>query len=91
MNVLGDVAVVFKILPEDAETDMNVLESSVRDVISGICEVNKMTIEEIAFGLKAIRLEAIMKDEEGQIGKVEDLIREIPGISQIDTEDVTLV
>ncbi len=88
---MGDVAVVFKILPEDAETDMNVLESSVRDVISGICEVNKMTIEEIAFGLKAIRLEAIMKDEEGQIGKVEDLIREIPGISQIDTEDVTLV
>ncbi len=88
---MGDVAVVFKILPEDAETDMSALESSVRDVISGICEVNKMTIEEIAFGLKAIRLEAIMKDEEGQIGKVEDLIREIPGISQIDTEDVTLV
>ncbi|MCL4332120.1 MAG: elongation factor 1-beta [Candidatus Thermoplasmatota archaeon] len=85
------MAVVFKILPDDAEADISRLGSTIKESLGDICEINRLAIEEIAFGLKSIRLETIMKDEEGQIGKVEDIIRAIPGISQIDTEDVTLV
>jgi elongation factor 1-beta len=88
---MGDVAVVFKILPGDAETDMKKLSSDVREKIKGLCEINKIEMQEIGFGLSAIRLEVIVPDEEGKITKVEDILGEIDGVGQVDTEDVTLV
>ncbi|WP_393971814.1 elongation factor 1-beta [Oxyplasma meridianum] len=88
---MGDVAVVFKILPGDAETDMKKLSSDVRERINGFCEINKIEMQEIGFGLSAIRLEVIVPDEEGKITKVEEILGEIDGVGQVDTEDVTLV
>jgi elongation factor 1-beta len=88
---LGDVAVVFRILPEDVDVNLGELEQRIRESVSKECEINRITVEEVAFGLKSLRLETILKDEEGKIGSVEDIMRGIPGISQIDTEDVTLV
>ncbi len=88
---MGDVAVVFKILPGDAETDMKRLSSDVREKIKGMCEINKIEMQEIGFGLSAIRLEVIVPDEEGKITRVEDVLGKIDGVGQVDTEDVTLV
>jgi elongation factor 1-beta len=88
---MGDVAVVFKILPGDAETDMKKLSSDVREKIKGMCEINKIEMQEIGFGLSAIRLEVIVPDEEGKITRVEDVLGKIDGVGQVDTEDVTLV
>jgi elongation factor 1-beta len=88
---MGDVAVVFKILPGDAETDMKKLSSDVREKIKGLCEINKIEMQEIGFGLSAIRLEVIVPDEEGKITTVEDILGKIDGVGQVDTEDVTLV
>ena len=88
---MGDVAVVFKILPGDAETDMKKLSSDVREKIKGLCEINKIEMQEIGFGLSAIRLEVIVPDEEGKITAVEDILGKIDGVGQVDTEDVTLV
>ena len=88
---MGDVAVVFKILPGDAETDMEKLSSDIREKIKGMCEINKIEMQEIGFGLSAVRLEVIVPDEEGKITKVEDVLGEIEGVGQVDTEDVTLV
>lgn len=88
---MGDVAVVFKILPGDAETDMKKLSSDVREKIKGMCEINKIEMQEIGFGLSAIRLEVIVPDEEGKITRVEDVLSKIDGVGQVDTEDVTLV
>ncbi|MHB8357892.1 MAG: elongation factor 1-beta [Thermoplasmataceae archaeon] len=88
---MGDVAVVFKILPGDAETDMNKLQSDVKKNIKELCEINKIETQEIGFGLSALRLEVIVPDEEGKITRVEDILGKIEGVGQVDTEDVTLV
>jgi elongation factor 1-beta len=88
---MGDVAVVFKILPGDAETDMKKLSSDVREKIKDLCEINRIEMQEIGFGLSAIRLEVIVPDEEGKITRVEDILGKIDGVGQVDTEDVTLV
>lgn len=87
---MGEVLVVFKILPEDSGTDIESLKSSVKTAIEGICEINKIEETDIGYGLKAVRLEVIVPDEEGKIGAVEDRLQSTGGVGQVDTEDVTL-
>ncbi len=88
---MGDVAVILKVLPADNELDVEQLKDAVEDEIKNVCKINKSELEEIGFGLKAIRLEIIVPDEEGKIDKVETNIGRVAGVGQVDTEDVTLL
>lgn len=87
---MADVVVVLKILPSDSDQDIEKLKDSVESSVSNVGKVNKIGLEEIAFGLKAIRLEVIIPDEEGKIGAVEDTLQALDGVGQVDTEEVTL-
>lgn len=88
---MGDVAVVLKVLPEDTEIPVERLRDQINKAIKGLCEINKVDIEEIGFGLKAIKFQVIVPDEEGKIDRVEAAISGISGVGQVDAEDVTLV
>ncbi|MFG1519922.1 MAG: elongation factor 1-beta [Thermoplasmataceae archaeon] len=88
---MGEVVVAFRVLPEDPEAGTENLQDAIRAKISGLCEINKIFSQEIAFGLKAIRVEIIIPDQEGKVGEMEETLMHIPGVSQVDTEDVTLV
>lgn len=88
---MGDVAVLLKILPTDVELDVESLKSKIVDGLKAMCEVNKVEIQEIGFGLKAIKLQVIVPDEEGKIDQVEQVIAAVEGVGQVDTEEVTLV
>ena len=88
---MGDVAVLLKILPTDVELDIEALKEKVVGSVKPMCEVNKVELQEIGFGLKAIKLQVIVPDEEGKIDKVEQTISSIEGVGQVDTEEVTLV
>jgi elongation factor 1-beta len=88
---MGDVAVVLKILPSDSDVNVTSMMESVKEALEGICELNKIEEQEVAFGLKAIRLEVIVPDEEGKIGAVESRLQSVDGVGQVDTDEVTLV
>lgn len=89
--IMGDVAVLLKVLPTDVELNTETLKESVVKAVESLCEVNKVEIQEIGFGLKAIKLQVIVPDEEGRIDKVEQAISSVDGVGQVDTEEVTLV
>ncbi|MGC8515962.1 MAG: elongation factor 1-beta [Thermoplasmata archaeon] len=88
---MGDVAVVLKILPSDSDVNVTAMMAAVKEALNGICELNKIEEQEVAFGLKAIRLEVIVPDEEGKIGAVESRLQSVDGVGQVDTDEVTLV
>ncbi|MCL4451020.1 MAG: elongation factor 1-beta [Candidatus Thermoplasmatota archaeon] len=88
---MGDVAVVLKILPSDSDVNVRSMMSAVEQALKGVCELNKIEEQEVAFGLKAIRLEVIVPDEEGKIGAVESRLQAVDGVGQVDTDEVTLV
>jgi elongation factor 1-beta len=88
---MGDVAVVLKILPSDSDVNVTSMMTAVKQALKGICELNKIEEQEVAFGLKAIRLEVIVPDEEGKIGLVESRLQSVDGVGQVDTDEVTLV
>ena len=78
--LMGDVAVLLKILPADAELDIEALKEEVVGKLKPICEINMVEIQEIGFGLKAVKVQVIVPDEEGKIDKVEAAISSVAGI-----------
>lgn len=88
---MGDVAVVLRVLPSDADVDIEALRTSITDKLKLICEVNRTEVQEIGYGLKAMKFQIIVPDEEGRIDRVEETISSVEGVGQVDAEDVTLV
>lgn len=88
---MAEVAMTFSVLPENSEDDVDVLSQGIRKVLDGKCRVVGITKKELAFGLKSLQLVVIVKDEGGQQDMVEDAVRTIKGIGQIDIEDSSLV
>lgn len=88
---MAEVAITFSVLPEDSEYDMNVLENSIRKILDGKCRISNLEEKEIAFGLKKLNLEVVVKDDEGEQDRIEELLRSVDGVGQVDAEDMSLV
>jgi len=82
---MGNVAVALKIMPESTETDLEKIKSEISKKI----RIQDSKIEPIAFGLKALKIMVIVPDKE--TGDIESKIREVNGVSEVETESVTLV
>ena len=86
---MGNALVIFKIFPEGPE-DVGKVEKALRVLKEG--QVKDIRREPIAFGLEAIRVGIVIPDkQEGAMEKLENAVRNIKGISQVDVEGVTLL
>lgn len=83
---MGDVAVTLKVMPDSPETDLD----KIREEISKKVKIQDYNTEEIAFGLKALRI-LIVKPDTGGTDDIEKQIKEIEGVSDVEVESVTLV
>jgi len=81
---MGDVAVVLKVMPDDAETDMDRIDTAIRDAI----DVEDLEEEEVAFGLKALKVSTIVDDEKGGTDTVENALAAIDGVRSVEVEDM---
>jgi len=86
---MGSVAVTFRILPDDAEADLDPLKARVRKTLGGA--LRDMKEQPVAFGLKAIVAIAIVGDAEGGADQLEQSLAALPGVGSVETVDVTLV
>ena len=83
---MGRIVVSFKIFPSTVEVDFEKLKKTIREKLSKEAEVYRFEEEPIAFGLKALITHLIIPEElEGQMDKVEKLLKEIEDISEIQT------
>jgi elongation factor 1-beta len=80
---MGDVIVVFRIIPES----MDFFE----DVKKGLEALKPQRLEEepIAFGLKAWKFTTLIPDEEGKLPELEDKLSKIKGVQTIETLTVS--
>ena len=69
-------------MPEDAETDLEEIKDQIRDLI----DVQDMGEEEVAFGLKAVKVSCITTDEEGGTDAVEEELGKLDNIQSIELE-----
>ncbi|MDY6769269.1 MAG: elongation factor 1-beta [Candidatus Nanohaloarchaea archaeon] len=81
---MGEVAVVLKVMPDGTDTDLDRIEGEVREAL----DVEDLQEEEVAFGLKALKVSTIVGDEEGGTDAVENAVSGIDGVRSVEVEDM---
>jgi len=83
----GKVAVIFRVMPEGTEVDLDKLEGEIRK----LQEVRDVQREPVAFGLVALKVLAVVPDAEGGSERVERALSSLPGVSSVEVTGITLV
>lgn len=86
---MARLVVRIRILPAEAESNLeNVVESIKKSLPTGM-EMKSSSMEPIAFGLKAILGDFLLDDAEGQMDKLEESIKSIEGVGQIEVTNIS--
>ncbi len=86
---MGSVAITFRVMPDDPETDLERLKTRIRERLTG--SLRDLREQPVAFGLTAILAVALVSDAEGGSDWLEETLAAIPGVGSVETVDVTLV
>lgn len=86
MKLMGNVAIALKVMPSSIEEDLEKIKSS----ISKKMKIQDAKIEELAFGLKALKILIIAPDSSGT-EKIENEIKSIKGVEDVEVEYTTLI
>ena len=86
---MGKVAVTYRIMPEGAEVDVAGLEPSVRAALGGA--LRDVAVRPIAFGLKALEATVVVDDAAGGAEQIEEQLRGLPGVGEVETLGVSLL
>ncbi len=88
---MGDVLVTYKIMPSGVDVDLEKMKKEVEEKLNGIAKINNFSEEPIAFGLKALIVRVIVKDEGGITEKIEDILGNIENVQGVVGGEVTLI
>lgn len=86
---MGKVAVTYRIFPEGTAVDVTRLESSVRRALGA--SVRDVAVRPIAFGLKALEATVVVDDAAGQAERIEETLRGLAGVGEVETLGLTLL
>jgi elongation factor 1-beta len=84
---MAEVLVTFKIMPEDADTNMDGIVKKIKELKD--VRLNNIEREPIAFGLVALKPSFIAADAEGVADKIEDALKKIEGVGGAEVIEVT--
>jgi len=82
---------VLKVMPEDVEVNLEELKQRIKESLPSDVSLQRAGVEEVAFGIKALKIVVLLPEEEGGTFKIEEAVSKVPGVSQVDVELVTRV
>lgn len=82
---MGKVSVILKIMPESAETDLEKIKAE----ISSKMKINDAQLIPLAFGLQCLKILIVTADASPE--QIEQTIRKIPGVADVEVESATLI
>ena len=84
---MGGVAVIARVMPDSPEVNLDQLKKALKEKLPGIQEIRE---EPIGFGLKALKLVAIINDAGGETDAIEKSLSEVAGVERAEIIEVTL-
>ncbi len=84
---MGMVAIILKVMPESPEVDLVALKREIQEKVPSVRDIRE---EPIGFGLKALKVAAIVNDAGGESDAVETEIQKISGVERAEIVELTL-
>ncbi len=88
---MGEVMVLFRLMPHGVETDLDRMATGVRTAIPPGVTVRGMQVKEIAYGLRALLVAAAMADAGGVLTATEEALARVPGVESVEVMEESLV
>jgi translation elongation factor aEF-1 beta len=88
---MGKVLAIMKIMPEDATAPISELRSQLEKALQGKAHIEAWEEVPIFGPLSALRLRFIVEDEAGGTVAVEEIVKTVSGVSEIEIEAVSLL
>jgi len=88
---LGKVAISFKVMPSDESKNIDEIRQKLVAELSGHYVLGQSSVEELAFGIKVLKIIVIVEDQGGFADRIEEQIRSLPGIGEVDVDEVSLI
>ena len=88
---MGEVMVLFRLMPHGVETDMDALALGVQGALPAGVRLRGMQIKDIAYGLKALLVAAAMPDAGGILDTVEEAFAKVAGVESVEVMEESLL
>lgn len=86
---MGDVVAVFKIMPENPETDLETIKTEIANLIPDGVSIEQTETSPVAFGLEALMVTIQMPDsEEISADDMETSFAKVDGVESVSISDV---
>lgn len=82
---MAEVIATFKVMPKGVETNLDKLEAKIKEAV----KADQIKRNPIAFGLVALNVVKIIPDAAGEVGKIEEQLKKIEGVSEVEVTDLT--
>lgn len=88
---MGDVALVYRMMPESPETDVQTIASAISGILPENAKLEKQAVKPFAFGLKAIEVVIVGPDSGGLPDTVEENLGKMEGIQSVELLEMSLI
>ncbi|MFZ1024178.1 MAG: elongation factor 1-beta [Thermoplasmata archaeon] len=88
---MGQVAVLFRLMPQGPETDMQKMGEEVRTVIPQGVVVRGMQVKDIAYGLQSLLVSVVMNDQGGILQSTEEALAKVPHVESVEVMEEGLL
>lgn len=88
---MGKVAVLFRLMPQGVETNMEEIANGVRSSVPSGVNVRGMQVKDIAFGLKSLLVSVVMDDTGGILESVERAFAKVPHVESVEVMEEGLL
>ncbi|MHA1754002.1 MAG: elongation factor 1-beta [Candidatus Odinarchaeia archaeon] len=88
---MGTVLAVLKILPADSEVHLEYIRNKIFEELPEKFKYHDSKIEPFAFGLNQLKMSFLMEDSEGGTEALEEFIKSVKGVGEVEVEHISLV
>lgn len=88
---MGQVAVLFRLMPQSVETDVKAMGEAVRQSLPKSVAIRGMQIKDIAYGLRALLVSVVMPDEGGVLTQTEAALAKVPHVESVEVMEEGLL
>ena len=88
---MGQVAVLFRLMPTGVETDLKQVAEGVRGAVPAGVTIRGMQVKDIAYGLKALLVSVVMNDQGGILDATEAALAKVPHVENVEVMEEGLL